>query len=406
MKQLMFVGSTSVEENSLREVLAPLSGHWEVTFSPDGDTGLKMLATSPANVVISNLQMPGVDGATFLKAVCERHPEIVRIILSSQGELAHALRAVPVAHQFLVKPCDIGSLRVAIERATSLSNVLGNKLLASIVGSVKDLPVLPRTYLALREKLMNPEASTRDVVRIVEQDVGISAKILQLVNSALFGVPREISSISAAVSYLGISTMQNLVLSADVFRIFEGAAAIPGFSMEKVHLHSQLTAHIASRIPAAANIHNAVSVAGMLHDVGKLLMAMKSPKHFARAISGAREERRPLFEVEEELMGVSHAEVGAYLLAIWGLPTLVVEAVAHHHRPQRVPQDQLDCVGVVYIANYLAHRHEAASQSPEDLLYQDLDPAYLAMLGINDKIEDWDASVEATSSIERSRTKG
>lgn len=395
MKQLLFVGINAAEAESLRNILSPLSEHWEVAFAPDGEAALKHLAIFSANVVISNLQMPGMDGAAFLKTVCDRHPEIVRIVLSSQTELAGALRAVPVAHQFLVKPCDIGSLRVAIERATSLSNVLGNKLLASIVGSVKDLPVLPRTYLALREKLMEPEASARDVVKIVEQDVGISAKILQLVNSALFGVPREIASISTAVSYLGISTMQNLVLSAEVFRIFEGIAAIPGFSMERVQMHSQLTARIAVKISVPANIHNAVSVAGMLHDVGKLLMAMKSPKHFARAVSGAREEHRPLFEVEEELMGVSHAEVGAYLLAIWGLPTLVVEAVAHHHRPQRVPQDQLDSVGTVYIANYLAHRREENANAEGEPPHQELDPEYMATLGVEDRIEEWAASAAA-----------
>lgn len=139
------------------------------------------------------------------------------------------MRAIPVAHQFLFKPCDFGSLRVAIGRVTSLSNVLGNKLLASIVGSVKDLPVLPRAYLALLDKLMDPGASARNVVKIVEPDVGISAKILQLVNSALFGVPREIASVSTAVSYLGIGMMQNLVLSPEVTSIFEGVATFPGF---------------------------------------------------------------------------------------------------------------------------------------------------------------------------------
>lgn len=391
MKRLLFVGSDAEEARILRTILVPLADHWEIEFVSGGEAALDRLASAPADVIVSNLQMRGMDGAALLKAVCTRHPGVVRIVLSSQNELAEAVRAVPVAHQFLLKPCDIGSLRVAIERATSLSKVLGNKMLAGIVGSVKDLPVLPRTYLALRDKLMDPEASSRDVVKIVEQDVGISAKILQLVNSALFGVPREISSVSTAVSYLGISIMQNLVLSAEVFRIFEGAAAIPGFSMEQVQLHSQLTSRIAANISAPANIHNAATVAGMLHDVGKLLMAAKSPKHLARALSGAREERRPLFEIEEEWMGVSHAEVGAYLLAIWGLPTPVVEAVAHHHRPQRVPQDHLDAVGIVHIANHLAHRHAAEGE----LACQELDPEYLASLGVEDKIEEWGAEADA-----------
>lgn len=102
-------------------------------------------------------------------------------------------------------------------------------------------------------------------------------------------------------------------------------------------MHSQLTARIAAKVPAPADIHSAVSAAGMLHDVGKLLMAMKSPKHLAPAVSGARREHRALFEIEEEFMGVSHAEVGAYSLVLCGLPTTVVEAVAHHHRPVRAP---------------------------------------------------------------------
>lgn len=394
MKRLLFVGGTAEETRNLQAMVAPLAGSWEVEFLADAEVALQKMAAALPDVVVSDLRMPGMDGATFLKAACERHPGVARIVLSSQNELSGAVRAIPVAHQFLLKPCALGALRVAIERATSLSSVLGNKLLASIVGSVRDLPVLPRTYLALREKLMDPEASARDVVRIVEQDVGISAKILQLVNSALFGVPREIASVSTAVSYLGIGMMQNLVLSAEVFRIFEGMTAIPGFSMEAVHVHSQLTARIAAKIPAPVDIHNAVTVAGMLHDVGKLLMAMKSPKHFARAVSGAREERRPLFEVEEELMGVSHAEVGAYLLALWGLPTPVVEAVAHHHRPTRVPQDRLDAVAIVHIANCLAHRHPLRPEPEGEPPHQELQAEYLAELGVLDKIDEWDATVE------------
>ena len=145
-----------------------------------------------------------MDGAALLKIACERFPGVVRIVVCSQEEMNGALRAVPVAHQFLLKPCEPHMLRVAVERATSLSDVLSNKLLANIVGSVKDLPVLPRTFMALREKLADPNASVKEVVKLVEQDFSISAKILQLVNSAFFGLPREISTLNTAVSYLGI----------------------------------------------------------------------------------------------------------------------------------------------------------------------------------------------------------
>jgi len=268
--------------------------------------------------------------------------------------------------------------------------VLSNKLLASIVGSVKDLPVLPRTFMALREKLADPEASVKDVVKLVEQDVSISAKILQLVNSAFFGLPREISTLNTAVSYLGIDMLQNLVLSAEVFRVFESTAKLPGFSFEEVHEHSQLTAKIASHTPVPAAVHSAAVVAGLLHDVGKLVLATRSPKHFARAVKGATEEKRPLFEVEQELMGVSHAEVGAYLLGIWGLPCPVVEAVAHHHHPERVPQGMLDAVAIVHVANYLAHENPVRPPGDDSShSYAKPEESYLEGLGLTEHLAAW-----------------
>jgi len=224
-----------------------------MAFAPGGEAALMMLDATPFDVVVRDIAMPGMDGAALRKIVCERYPATVRIVLAAPQEMAEARRAVPVAHQFLLKPCDPNMLRVAVERATSLSNILSNKLLANLVGCVKDLPVLPRTYQALRQKLAEPEASQRDVVQIVEQDVAISAKILQLVNSALFGLPREVSSLKTAVGFLGIEMLQNLVLSAGVFTIFDQLARLPGFSCEELQAHSQLTAKIAGQIPASAH---------------------------------------------------------------------------------------------------------------------------------------------------------
>jgi HD-like signal output (HDOD) protein len=225
-----------------------------------------------------------------MKTAWERYPAIVRIVLSGPQEMEGALRAVPVAHQFLLKPCDPDMLRVAVERATSPSNILSNKLLANLVGSVQDLPVLPRTYLAPKQKLAEPDASIRDVVRIVDQDVAISAKILQLVNSAFFGLPREVSSVRTAVGVLGIDTLQNLVLSAGVFTIFDGLAKLPGFSCAELQAHSQLTAKIAGQIPASAHVRGVAVVAGLLHDVGKLVLATRAPAHFKRALEETEAE--------------------------------------------------------------------------------------------------------------------
>jgi HD-like signal output (HDOD) protein len=393
MKRVLFVDDEPAVLDGIRRTMERRENQWDVAFAPTGESALALLEASPFDVLVSDLRMPGMDGPALLKTVCEKYPAVVRIVLSGAAEIDDALKAVPVAHQFLTKPCDPDMLRIAIERATSLSNILSNKLLASMVGSVKDLPVLPRTYLALRTALGNPNISVKSIVQIVERDVGISAKILQLVNSAFFGLPREISTLQTAVSFLGMQTVQNLVLSAEVFHV----SPIRRFSFEDLHTHSQLAAKIAGRIPAPPHVRDAAIVAALLHDMGKLVLAVRSPKHFERAVQGAIEENLPLYQVEQQLIGVSHAEVGAYLLGIWGLPTPVVEAVAHHHYPDRIPHDALDAVGVVHITNYLAHEHPVRPPIAGAMPHQPPDPAYLESVDASGSMEEWSEMAESVA---------
>jgi DNA-binding NarL/FixJ family response regulator len=249
MKRILFVDDEPRVLERLQQMLESRKEQWDMAFALGGEAALTLLDATPFDVVVSDISMPGMDGAALMKTVCERHPAVVRIVLSAPQEMEEALRAVPVAHQFLLKPCDPEMLRVAVERATSLSNVLSNKLLANLVGSVKDLPVLPHNYLVLRQKLAEPDASIRDVVDIVEQDVAISAKILQLVNSAFFGLPREVSSLRTAVSFLGIDTLQNVVLFAGVFTIFDQLAKLPGFSCEELQAHSSSLQRLRDKSP-------------------------------------------------------------------------------------------------------------------------------------------------------------
>jgi len=397
MKRILFVDDEPKILDSLQRSLQAQRHEWEVAFASGGEAALTMLAAAPFDVVVTDLRMPGMDGAVLLETVRQQYPSILRIILSGFTEIDASLRAVPVAHQFLLKPCDPDTLRSAIDRATSLVQVLNSKMMTSLVGAMQDLPSIPRTYMELRKALADPETSIERVVRIVEKDVAISAKILQLVNSAFFGLTREISDIRMAVSYLGINILQNLVVSVEAFRMFQPKKAIPGFSIEELHSHSQLVARIAAHFPTEKKLPGAVVVAALLHDVGKLVMAERAPDHFARAVAGAREERRPLFCIEEELIGISHAEVGAYLLSLWGLPYPVVEAVAHHHHPQRVPQHKIDMITVVYLSNLLAHEVSGGDLGDAPLVYQEIDTKLLADIGASDQVAEWRQIAEAAA---------
>jgi putative nucleotidyltransferase with HDIG domain len=395
MKRILFVDDEPNILEGFQRTLRAQRHEWEVAFAPGGEAALAMLAAAPFDVVVSDMRMPGMDGAALLEIVRRQYPSMLRIILSGYTEMEASLRAVPVAHQFLLKPCDPNTLRAAIDRATSLVEVLNSKMMASLVGSMQELPSVPRTYMELRKALADPETSISNVVRIVEKDVAISAKILQLVNSAFFGLTRDVSDIKMAVSYLGINILQNLVVSVEAFRMFQPKKAIPGFSLEELHAHSQLTARIASHFSTGKKIPSAAVVAALLHDVGKLVIAERAPDHFARAVAGAREEKKPLFAIEEELIGISHAEVGAYLLSLWGLPYPVIEAVAHHHHPERVQQHKLDMITVVYLSNALAH--ETGGDAGQAAANQPLDEKLLQDIGLADQLPDWRQMAEAAA---------
>ncbi len=161
-----------------------------------------------------------------------------------------------------------------------------------------------------------------------------------------------------AASFLGLEVVKNLVLSLGVFKAFENLPAIAEFSLEEMQAHSRLTAAIAQRLGLSKEAQDAAVVASLLHDIGKLVLAYKMPNRFARLLASAKSEQRPLYRIEEELWGITHAEVGAYLLGLWGLPIQVTEAIAYHHTPSAVPHRGFDAISAVYIANLLAHESD------------------------------------------------
>jgi HD-like signal output (HDOD) protein/ActR/RegA family two-component response regulator len=391
MRRVLFVDDELKILEGLRRMLRAQRQEWEMAFAPSGEAALTLMEASPFDVIVSDMRMPGMDGAKLLARVREQYPHMVRIVLSGHTELSTALSLVPIAHQVLAKPCDAGMLRVSIERACHLKDLLGDDSIRRTVGALRDLPSLPRIYDALTQALADPDTSLPKIAKIVEQDVGISAKILQLVNSAFFGIADSIANIRHAVIYLGINTLRSLVFSLEIFRVFELKTPLPGFSLERLERHARLAAHVAARLPVPKHLADIAIVAGMLHDVGKLILAWKLPDRFKKLLAEAAKERCPLYKVEEREFGFSHAAIGAYLLGLWGLPYILVEAVALHHRPNRVPHYNFDTVPAVYVANLLAHELEGhSSQVPLENGIE-ADQEELAALGVEKDFAAWRA---------------
>jgi putative nucleotidyltransferase with HDIG domain len=386
MKRILFVDDEIGILDGLKRMLRPMRAEWDMAFAPGGEPALSLLQDSPFDVIVTDMRMPGMDGATLLEIVRERDPSTLRIILSGYTELQASLRAVPVAHQFLLKPCDPEMLRAGIARATSLCEALESKMLTSLVGALRDLPSLPRVFSELKVALAERNASVDRISRIVEQDVALSTKLLQLVNSSFFGLARDVTSVKTAVTCVGVAVLHDLVLTLEVFRAFTPNEFVSVEYIEEFHRHAQLTARIAAAIGQKTQASPALVLAALVHDVGKLVIAERTPAHFGRALEQARAEGKSLHEIEKRLSHISHAEVGAYLLSLWGLPYPVVEAVAHHHHPRRVPPNGPNMALLVYVCNLLAHEREAFEQGAPP---PEFDMELLQRAGIADRLPEW-----------------
>lgn len=390
MKRILFVDDEPLVLEGLQRMLRPQRKEWEMEFAASGAQALTILETHPFDVIVTDMRMPEMDGAALLEEVQRRFPGVVRMVLSGYFEMEMAMRAVPVAHQYLAKPSDPEKLREAIERACSFVSLMADETARRVVGTIGSLPSLPRTCTALLDAIKNPDVAIDEIGRIIEQDVGMTAKVLQLVNSAFFGLLQEITTVRAAVSHLGLDVLKQLVLSVEVFRTFQPKRRVEGFSLEALQSHSRLAAGIASRLPAKRKVSGEAVVAALLHDTGKLVLAAHVPEQFEQVLQQMRRENRSLLEVEREVTGTGHAEIGAYLLALWGLPMPIVDAVCRHHRPERAADAEpgLDVLALTHLADGLAYdfvKDTACEADGEGLLNLE----YLTALGVTEELPGW-----------------
>ena len=388
MKRILFVDDEQRVLDGLRASLRKQRRRWEMVFVNGGQAAIDELEQQSFDVVVTDMRMPGIDGAALLRRVQELRPETVRIVLSGHAEEETTLRSLPVAHQFLSKPCDASTLENVIERACNVQNLLEAPEVRARIGQLDALPSLPRNYAELNRRLVDPNATYRDLAAVIERDIAMSAKLLQIVNSAFFGLSRRLTHMADAISYLGLHVIKNLVLSIEVFGSYDGKSIAPVVSLERLTRHSLLVARIARRLLTDTEDAKDAFAAAVLHDVGKLILASNLPEVITQSVEHALAEGIPLHEAERELHGFGHSEVGAYLLGRWGLPYPVIEAVAYHHTPECVNQSRFDLLSAVHVADALASRVET-DRGVQGAL--PLDEDYLDGLGVLDQLDEWRA---------------
>ncbi|MCA9145326.1 MAG: HDOD domain-containing protein [Planctomycetaceae bacterium] len=386
MIRVLFVDDDPLILAGLQRLMRRFSDEFQSEFVTSGVEALERLRRGSFDTIVSDMRMPAMDGAQLLTRVRDEFPEMVRLILSGQSPQESMFRALGPAHRFLSKPCRAEDLRTYVIRALKVRDRLANRALRALVGQVNDLPCMPRIYKELLEELHSPRGSIDRVGHIVAQDVAMTAKILQLVNSSFFGVPQRITSPSQAVCMLGIEMVKSLVLTVSVFSQFKQPSD-DAIDIEALVQHSLVvgeTAHrIALQLGSTAQDANDALLAGMLHDLGKLMLAAECTEEYVNMKQLAAHGDLPLWQVETTWFGTSHAEIGAYLLSLWGLPNSIVESVAFHHEPSKLEYATPVVLTAVHLADALANEQDTAGKTCAESL---LDADYLVTAGVDAEV--------------------
>lgn len=388
-KKIVFVDDEPNILDGLRRMLRPLRNEFEMLFALSGSEALALIDREKVDVVVSDMRMPGMDGARLLEIIRNEHPHTIRIMLTGHAEVNAILRTVGVVHQFLAKPCDPERLKMILVQASALQDILADGALKDLVSQIGSLPSPPELYTRLQKAIISPEVEITDVGAIIEQDIAMSAKILQLVNSAFFGVYAKVDSPSRAVKLLGLETVKALVLCVEIFSQLKlQPDTLP---MDELWVHSMAVGKIAKAIADSEGADKETSgnafLAGSLHDIGKLILASHLPLQYRQAATTARDQGIPVWAAEKTVFGASHPSLGAYLLGLWGFAGPVVEAICFHHQLEHYPASSFTAAHAVHIANVLHHREHPVARGIAPC--EDLNMAALGRLSLGDHRERW-----------------
>jgi len=355
---------------------------WETIYAADSARALELLQCDPIDVVLADRELRGpTNGEALLRMVRDLSPDTALMAIEARAIAATdkkslALLAVDRGAQAPV-------VAAMFERAYRIHKLLTNPQTAKVVGALGELPSVPETYWELSRVTAKPNCTVAEVAAIVQSDPALSVKVLQMVNSAFFGLSRRVSSIAQAVSYLGLELLKGLVLNAHVFAAID-ASHTKGFSLERFQLYSVRCARLARKFVGESKLGDDAFTAAIVHDIGELVLAMQHPDKYSQVVAQSVDSGRPADELEREIIGASHAEAGAVTLASCGIPFSVVECVAFHHHPSLVSGGPREVLAAVHAADALIGILTCGD--PESRL----DVAFLESAGVGHRVEEWE----------------
>lgn len=353
-KKIIFVDDEEKILEGLKRSLWDIRDKWEMEFSLGGADALEAIKISNYDVIVTDMRMPGMNGLELLMEVKRLYPETVRIILSGYSDQDVIIKSIELTHRYLSKPCDVELLKSVINKAFELRSLLKNERLRKLISKIHTIPSVPKLYQRLLAEVSIKETSIDRIGELISSDIGMSAKMLQIVNSAFFGISRKIKDIREVVKLLGLDVIKSLVLSIDVFTKYD-EKIVSDFSINELISHSLICAGFAKEIAIVEKLDKEIInnsyMAGMLHDLGRLIIVANLPEKYVEIVDMVKQDNLTFYEAEKKALNATHAELGGYLAKLWGLPDDIVEAITFHHTPSESGSDKISSLTCVHSAN-------------------------------------------------------
>ncbi len=389
VKRILFVDDDESVLDGLRRLLHKMEDEWSMEFFGDGPSALVAMDKNSYDIIVTDLRMAEMGGVELLEIVRKRHPDATRLMLSGCSEQPMYGKAVSCAHQFIAKPCDSDQLISQLSRSFAIRERIRSQKVAQVLPSLRSLPAMPQVYKRVLDMIENPRCTSRKVGEVISKDIGMSAKILQIVNSAFYGPSMKISDPVRASVYLGIKAIKALALTDGVFSTLP-EETVQEFCVTGLQEHCVRVGALARSICKTQKFtdqqQEIAMMAGILHDTGKMILITEFDYEFSEIIRLSRVEQKPCHEIERETIDLTHAELGGCLLNLWGLGNDIIEAATFHHEPEQCVDNGFSIATAVYLANAIDHQ---LCSSLSDGWSEDINMDILETLELTEMLPEW-----------------
>lgn len=365
--------------------------NWEFVRLDSKEGLLLQLENNAIDAVVLPCSMRAMVDIEFMAKIAQKYPKVVRVFLGAEfWNAGFKAKAAEAAHKLYPTRISIAQVCEELEYRIKLVKLINRSSLQAYIGTVGCVPSPPSMYRNLTEAVNSDIADLAVISSIVEQDPAVVAQIMRQVNSAFFGFNRQISDLKEAISLLGVRNLRSMVLSSQLNKQFSQSKEWDSFSFEQVGQRSLLVGRLAQALCRRAGASKAMQdqafLAGLLHDLGILILASHDPEQYKKLINYAVKKQKPIYLVEKAALGFFHGEVAAALLALWNLPPQVVEAVMLHHVPHLSLDKEFTALTAVHVADAMLPSVEVTGECN---LASHLSLRYLDQVGVMEEVPQW-----------------